>query len=116
MTPFGERLRLLRTKKGVTQKEMAQALGISPAYLSSLEHGHRGTPNWAMVQKIVGYFNIIWDEAEDLQRLAEISHPRIVVDTAGLSPEATQLANRLAARIHQLSPKEIADLLKKLES
>lgn len=116
MTPFGERLRLLRNKKGVTQKEMAEALGVSPAYLSSLEHGHRGMPNWAMVQKIVGYFNIIWDEAEDLQRLAEISHPRVVVDTAGLSPEATQLANRLAARIHKLSPKDIADLLKRLES
>ena len=86
MTPFGERLRELRRAKGVTQKEMAAALGVSAAYLSALEHGRRGVPSWAMVQKIIGYFNIIWDDAEELQRLAETSDPRVVIDTAGLSP------------------------------
>src|SRR5690606_10281044 len=62
MTPFGQRMRELRAKKGVNQKQMAQALGVSAAYLSALEHGRRAAPNWALVQKIVGYFNIIWDE------------------------------------------------------
>ena len=71
MTPFGERLRELRRSKGVCQKEMAAALGVSAAYLSALEHGRRGVPTWAMVQKIIGYFNVIWDDAEELQRLAE---------------------------------------------
>ncbi len=102
MTPFGARLRALRRERGVSQKEMAEAIGISPAYLSALEHGRRGLPNWALVQKIVGYFNIIWDEAEELQRLAACSDPRVVVDTAGLSPKATLLANRLAAEIGRI--------------
>ena len=75
---------------------MAAALGVSAAYLSALEHGRRGTPTWALLQKIIGYFNIIWDEAEELQRLAETSDPRVVIDTAGLSPAATELANLLA--------------------
>lgn len=102
MTPFGERLRRLRRDKGVTQKEMAAALGVSAAYLSALEHGRRGVPSWPLVQKIIGYFNVIWDDAEDLQRLAAASDPRVVVDTAGLSPEATRLANRLATEIDRL--------------
>lgn len=102
MTPFGERLRALRRAKGVSQAEMAAGIGVSPAYLSALEHGRRGAPNWGLVQKIVGYFNIIWDEAEELQRLADISHPRVVIDTSGLSPEATRLANLLAERIGEL--------------
>ena len=62
---------------------MAAALGVSAAYLSALEHGRRGVPSWAMVQKIIGYFNVIWDDAEELQRLAETSHPRVVIDTSG---------------------------------
>ena len=44
MTPFGLRVRELRTAKGVTLKEMAAALDVSSAYLSALEHGRRGRP------------------------------------------------------------------------
>lgn len=66
MTPFAEAVRMLRERKGVTQKEMAAAIGVSPAYLSALEHGKRGRPSFDLLQRIAGYFNIIWDEAEDL--------------------------------------------------
>ena len=56
MTPFGERIRALRIERGVSQKEMAAAIGVSPAYLSALEHGRRGVPSWTLLQKIIGYF------------------------------------------------------------
>ena len=102
MTPFGAKIREMRQERGVTLKEMAAALGVSAAYLSALEHGKRGRPTWVMLQRIIGYFNVIWDEAEDLQRLAEASHPRIAIDTAGLDPRATALANLLAERIGDL--------------
>lgn len=115
MTPFGERMREMREERGVTQKEMAAALGVSPAYLSALEHGRRGVPSWPLIQKIVGYFNVIWDEADDLQRLAAASRPRVGVDTANLSPQATLLANRLAAAIGSLSEADIAELLSRLD-
>lgn len=111
MTPLGEKLRQLRRQRGVTQKEMAAALGVSAAYLSALEHGHRGAPSWPMIQKIIGYFNVIWDEAEELERLAAGSDPRVVVDTAGLPPKATELANLLAARIGLLGEDEVDFLL-----
>ena len=65
MTPLGEKIRELRSLRGVTMKEMAAALRVSPAYLSALEHGRRGRPTWAQVQAIIGYFNVIWDEAEN---------------------------------------------------
>ncbi|MBO6900990.1 MAG: helix-turn-helix transcriptional regulator [Rhizobiaceae bacterium] len=111
MTPFGQKLRQLRRERGVNQKEMAEALGVSAAYLSALEHGHRSAPSWAMTQKIIGYFNLIWDDVEELQQLAAGSDPRVVVDTAGLSPAATELANLLARRISTLTEDELAQLL-----
>jgi len=110
MTPLGARLRALRAERGVTLKQMAAAIGVSSAYLSALEHGHRGKPTWLLLQRIIAYFNVIWDEAEDLQRLAELSDPKVTIDTAGLSPEATELANRLAADIGRLSAEDLTDL------
>ena len=116
MTPFGAKLRELRAARGVSLKTMAEAIGVSGAYLSALEHGKRGAPTWYLVQRIITYFNVIWDEAEELERLAHDSDPRITVDTAGLSPKATQLANRLARHIGTLGEPEIAALLALLDA
>ena len=107
MTPFGEKLRHLRQERGVSLKEMAAAIGVSSAYLSALEHGQRSRPNRRFVHQVCQYFGIIWDEAEDLQRLAEISHPKVMLDTSGLRAETTELANLLAARIRELPPETV---------
>lgn len=110
MTPLGARLRALREERGVTLKEMAKALRVSSAYLSALEHGRRGKPTWSLLQRMIIYFNVIWDEAEELQRLAELSDPKVSIDTGGLAPEATELANRLARDIGRLSADDLAFL------
>ncbi|MFL1464067.1 helix-turn-helix domain-containing protein [Roseococcus sp. DSY-14] len=111
MTPFGERLRALREARGTTLSELAAALQVSAAYLSALEHGRRGRPSAGLVHQVNEYFGLIWDEAEELAALARLSHPRVVVDTAGLSPAATRLANELARRIRDLPEARVAALL-----
>ena len=111
MTPFGRKLRALRQARGLSARDMAAGLGVTPAYLSALEHGHRGRPNRRFVHRVCQYLGIILDEAEDLQRLADLSHPRVTVDTAGLSPEATELANLLAERIGRLPPEAVQRML-----
>ena len=116
MTPFGRRVRQLRAERKITQKEMARELGVSAAWLSALEKGNRGRPSWAFVQRVITYFNIIWDEADDLLVLARLSHPRITVDTSGLTPEATELANLLAEHVGELDPLEIETLLTELRA
>lgn len=115
MTPFGRRMREMRAERGVTLKEMAEAVGVSAAYLSALEHGKRGQPTFIMLQRIMAYFNVIWDDAEALRALAELSDPRVVVDTAGLTPEATELANLLAREIATLPQEAVAELLGRLK-
>jgi transcriptional regulator with XRE-family HTH domain len=115
LTPFGQTVRNLRIAKGVSQKQMAQSIGVSAAYLSALEHGKRGAPSFEFIQRVAGYFNIIWDEAEELMFIAGLSHPRVVIDTAGLDPAYTELANRLAREIHKLSPDLVRELATTLE-
>ena len=116
MTPFGEKMRKLRADRAITLKQMSTAIGVSSAYLSALEHGKRGRPGWHLIQRIIAYFNIIWDEAEEVTRLARISHPRITIDTSGLNPLATELANRLADDISKLEPQTLNELLAVLSS
>jgi transcriptional regulator with XRE-family HTH domain len=111
MTPFGRRLRELRRLQARQLKHMAAALGVSPAYLSALEHGHRGRPAGGLVQQVSAYFNLAWDDVDELRRLAELSHPRVVVDTSGLDPLATELANRLAETIRKLDRPTLERLL-----
>ena len=111
MTPLGVKLRALREEKGVTLSQIAEALEVTPAYLSALEHGKRGRPTTLRLHQICAYFEIIWDEADDLRRLADISHPKVTINTSDLSPEATELANRLAVQIEELSEAKIEAML-----
>lgn len=110
MTPFGARLRTLREQHGITLKYLAAALQVSPAYLSALEHGKRGAPSAGLVYQVNEFFGLIWDDAEELASLARLSNPRVTVNTAGLTPEQTALANRLAQTIHRLPPETVASL------
>ena len=114
MTPFGKRIRDLRKQRGIMLKTMAGDIGVSSAYLSALEHGRRGRPGSGLVMQICGYFELIWDEVEELKHLAALSHPRVVVDTAGLSPKATELANVLARNIGDLDEPTVSELLSKI--
>ena len=115
MTPFGIKIREHRAKRGISLKKMAEDLGVSSAYFSALEHGHRGRPGSGLIQQICGYFDLMWDEAEELKRVASLSHPRIVVDTSGLSARATELANKLAETIGDMDDETIDWILHEIE-
>ena len=110
MTPFGRRVRELRERRGITLAQMADGLGVTPAYLSALEHGKRGRPTFTLIQGAIHLLGVIWDEADELVRLADLSHPRVVIDTAGLDPEATLFANRLAREIGLLEDEDLRRL------
>ena len=107
MTPLGAKIRALREERGISLKDMAAALNVSSAYLSALEHGRRGKPTGFLLHRMITFFNVIWDEAEELQRLSELSDPKISIDTGGLAPEATELTNRLASDIGKLDAEDL---------
>ncbi|MCO4052924.1 MAG: helix-turn-helix transcriptional regulator [Bosea sp.] len=115
MTPFGARVRQIRERQGLSLQDFAARLGVSSAYISALEHGKRGRPGFALVQGVIHALGVIWDEADELVRLADLSDPRIVIDTAGLDPAATLLANRLAREIRDLDAAAIDRLLRALD-
>ena len=103
MTPFGVKIREWRQRKGCTLHQQSQALGVSVAYLSALETGTRGRPSAVLIDQICVWLGLIWDDAEELKRLAALSHPKPTINARGHSAEAVYMANLLAQNIDRLS-------------
>ncbi|MGB0681306.1 MAG: helix-turn-helix domain-containing protein [Magnetovibrionaceae bacterium] len=116
MTPFGARLRNLRAERGMTLKDMAAALGLSAAYLSALEHGHRGQPGSGLILEICGILDLDWEDEESLKELAQLSKPKVTLDTGGLNPEATLFANELAGAMRRLQEHDFKSLREYLKA
>ncbi len=111
MTPLGVEIRRLRASKRMTLKSHAAAVGVTPAYLSALEHGHRGLPTDEMLERIAVGLGLAENESRRLNELLEYSRPKVTLDTCGLTPVATEVANRLAVSIASLSDAELNALL-----
>jgi transcriptional regulator with XRE-family HTH domain len=108
MTPFGARLRALRADRGVTLRDLAETLQVSAAYLSALEHGKRGAPSAGLVHQVNEYFGLIWDEADDMSRLARLSNPRAgyhhaAAETALAAIRALPIGRTVAGGIERLA-------------
>ena len=116
MTPFGVKIRDWRQRKNRTLHQQAEALGVTAAYLSALETGTRGRPSAVLVDQICVWLGLIWDDAEELKRLAGLSHPKPTINARSSSAEAVYLANFLAQNIDRLSSADcqlVIDLMTK---
>lgn len=116
MTPFGQRVRALRRERAVRLADLAAGLQVSAAYLSALEHGRRGAPSPGLVHQVCEFFGLIWDDSEELVRLARISNPKVRIDAGGLSPDQTALANRLQQTLARLPPETVTAMITLLDS
>lgn len=62
MQRFGEKLRTLRTRRGITLQELAHELGFnSHSYISAIEFGKK-QPSVALVIKIANLFDVSTDQ------------------------------------------------------
>jgi len=60
MEKFGKKLRILRTQRGLTTRELGELLDVSYSYVASMERGKK-IPNIAMAIKIADIFGVTVD-------------------------------------------------------
>lgn len=82
-----DNLKAIRSKKGVTQKEAADALGISPNTYKNYEQGMR-EPNNEMLCKLADYFQVTTDYL--LGRAPQTDPMKLLVSQSDLSAEAQE--------------------------
>ncbi len=90
LTPFGKALRILRLDRGELLKDMADRLGVSAAYLSSVENGKK-SPTSELMNRISTHYELTNSEWEDLKdakaktiRMIEIGLARPEDEEVGL--------------------------------
>lgn len=91
MVDFGERLKVLRQAKGLTQKQLALQLGLSKSVVSSYENGFR-YPSFDVLIKIASVFSTTTDY------LLGVGH-RELLDISGLSNEDRQMLVSIVDRL-----------------
>ncbi|GGU99753.1 helix-turn-helix domain-containing protein [Streptomyces spectabilis] len=70
---FGQRVQILRERRGMTRHQLADFVGVSPHTLKKIENGQQNAPGVAMVMRIA--------EALRVRDLAELTgHPDMRVD------------------------------------
>lgn len=76
---LGEKLKALRTAKKMSQKELAERIGIAKSVISFYESGDR-FPSYDVLVKIARIFNVTTDYLLDVER-------ERTVNVSGLSEE-----------------------------
>ena len=112
---FSNILKELRAEKGLTQIELASALGITRSRLSMYETGDR-EPDFETLELIADYFNIDIDyllgRTEKTTRLLDrFSLPEDKTEEAKAGDELSPAARELIDLMHQLEPEQIGLLL-----
>jgi transcriptional regulator with XRE-family HTH domain len=54
---FGEKIRTLREAKGISQRQLAMQLDITPTYMSKIERGEFQPPSEEVIKKMAKFLN-----------------------------------------------------------
>ena len=109
LTEFGRTVRKARLEANVSLLGMATELGVSSAFLSSLETGRRKvSEDWA--SKIEAFFKKHNVQIENLKKAADVSNKTVSLE--GLSPAHQMLVAGFARA--SLSDEEIENFKKLL--
>ena len=111
MTPFGIKLKYIRAQRHKSLKDLSRALKVSIAYVSMLENGKRGRPADGLIELICSYFNLSWEESDELKFLAQQSDINTKMNTEKLSLNATMLTNVLKNNIKWLTEEQLKNLI-----
>ncbi len=85
---FGEKLKQLRKREHLTQKQLAERIGVAKSIISYYESGHR-YPSYDVLVKIARVFHVTTDYLLDMEK-------RRMLDVSDLSEESITVLETVA--------------------
>lgn len=111
-----EKIKELRMSKGLSQKKLADAIGVAQSSVNYWEKGQR-TPSVDAAQKLADYFNISLDELYDINATQKSSYTssdviNLFTGNSGLTELIEDIMNQkqleeLNTRIKETLPKDL---------
>ena len=111
MTALGQFLRKLRIDQRELMKDMADKLGVSPSFMSSVENGKKSMPS-AWNGKICELYSLTEEQQHEFSKAIANSEKSIEVDFSGVSSEGSSLAVSFARKLPTFNESQIKALQK----
>lgn len=105
---FGELIKMLRTERGLSQRELADKSGVSNAEISRMESGERKKPSPGILKALSPYLDISYEElmvkAGYIEHVVDHSSfdEYIFYETDGTFVDAYRKAKRITERDEEL--------------
>lgn len=112
-TPFGKLCAKHRIDKEKNQLEQARHLGFSVAYVALMEFGRRNVPD-SYCERFAKWLGLSDHELSELLQAAWSS--RTTIKIVAKTPETRLLASAIARHINNLTPEQMREIEKLLDS
>ncbi len=114
LTEYGKILRHYRIDNQILLATMAKDLGLSPAYLSSIETGVRDIPV-GLTEKIAQKYNFDDDMKTALMKAEAEKNKSLTINLKDASPEAIDATVMFARAVKNYSVQELREMYEKLK-
>lgn len=109
ITEYGKQLRHIRLDISELLGTMADKLGLSPAYLSSIETGTRTIPV-DLTRKIISAYNLKDEEAEKLLKAEADTKQALTINLENASQEQIEATVLFAREIKNMTVQQLRKL------
>ena len=107
LSEYGKTLRKIRIDNGFTLAQMAKAVGITSAYLSTIERGKRNIPK-NLTQNIIGHYELSNEQATELQKAEYLSMDSFEIELSAVSLHKKTLVLSLAKNLKNMTYEQVA--------
>lgn len=104
---FGEYIKLKRMEKGISLRQLASKIGISPSYMSDIEKGRRYAPDKEKLEQIQKVLFVTEEEIQKLYDLAGLSRNEVPQDL----PEYIINNDEIKVLLRRTKESKVDDLL-----
>lgn len=115
LTAFGREVRKLRIDRTETLRQMADALQVSPAFLSAVETGSKPLPE-GFLERVIKHFKSSNEQRTILENAANMSQKKVQIDLGAATDGTRALALAFARRLPSMSKTQqqaLMDILSK---
>lgn len=110
-TPFGEMFRIIRLKHREVLSDASQLLGVTSAYISSVECGKRPVPDgWA--EKIIEHYELNEIETGNLYQAIEESRTIVKINLSNVSPMQRTVAIQFQRSFDEMDDEIATEILR----